>query len=260
MIGAIAGDIIGSIYENHNIKTTQFPLFSAGCRFTDDSVLTIALADAILNKTDYVVLMRDYYRRYPNAGFGGYFIKWALSDDHTPYNSWGNGAAMRISPVGFAYTSLEDTLKKAEFYTALTHNHPEGIKGGCATAAAIFLARTGHSKTEIKEYIQSAFGYDLNRKVDDIRPNYKYDISCQGTVPEAMLAFHESTDFESAIRLAVSLGGDCDTLTCITGGIAQAFYGKIPTSITQQVFEILDEPLGSITRQFTAAYCTDTND
>jgi ADP-ribosylglycohydrolase len=256
VIGAIAGDIIGSIYENHNIKTTDFPLFSPGCRFTDDSVLTIALADALMSGADYVTKMKEYYRLYPHAGFGGFFSGWAVSDNREPYSSWGNGAAMRISPVGFVFDTLQETLEKAEFFTALTHNHPEGIKGGCATAAVIYLGRTGKTKSEIKDYIETTFGYNLHRTLDEIQPNYGYDISCQGTVPEAIIAFLESTGFEDAIRKAVSLGGDCDTLTCITGGIAQGFYGGVPALITEKVYLFLDDHLRSVTKEFTALYCS----
>ena len=250
MIGAIAGDIIGSIYEFHNIKTTDFPLFSPGCRFTDDTVLTIALADSLLNYADYTDKLKEYYNRYPDAGFGGFFARWAASYDRKPYDSWGNGAAMRISPVGYAYETLEETLKEAENFTAVTHNHPEGIKGACATAAAIYLARTHQPKEKIREYIETNFAYDLHRTVEEIRPDYQYEISCQKTVPEAIIAFLDSDSFENAVRLAVSLGGDCDTLTCITGGIAQAFYGGVPQEIEDKVYEILDEPLGRVTRQF----------
>lgn len=256
MIGAIAGDIIGSIYEFHNIKTKEFPLFSPGCRFTDDSVLTVALADALLNYSDYTEKLKEYVLVYPNAGYGERFYFWAISDDHKPYHSWGNGAAMRISPVGYAFDTLEETLAQAEKYTAVTHDHPEGIKGARATAAAIFLARKGSLKEEIRAYVSSTFGYDLSLPLDVIRPAYTYDISCQGTVPQAITAFLESTDFEDAVRNAVSLGGDCDTLTCITGGIAQAFYKEIPEFITRRVFEILPDPLAQITRRFTEKYCT----
>lgn len=255
MIGAIAGDIIGSVYEWHNIKTTKFPLFSLASSFTDDSVLTIALAESIMNGTDYINKMKEYYRRYPHAGFGGHFANWARSDDRQPYNSWGNGAAMRISPAGFAFDTLEETLKKAEYFTSLTHNHPEGIKGGCATAAAIWLANHGQTKQEIKDYIQGTFGYNLERTLDEIRPTYKFDVSCQGTVPEAMIAFLESNDFEDAIRKGISLGGDSDTLTCITGGIAQAFYGEVPQAIQQEVLSILDERLRKVTLEFDKRFC-----
>lgn len=250
MIGAIAGDMVGSIYEFYSIKTTEFPLFSPGCRFTDDTVLTVALADAILNSADYTEKLKEYYRRYPKAGFGGSFRNWAESADNNPYNSWGNGAAMRISPVGFAYESLAETLQMAEKFTAVTHNHPEGIKGACATAAVIYLARTGSDKEKIRSYIENTFGYDLHRSVDSIRPDYHYEISCQKTVPEAIIAFLDSTDFENALRLAVSLGGDSDTLACITGGMAQAFYGMVPLGIEKEVFARLDAPLEEVTHQF----------
>ncbi len=254
MLGAITGDIIGSVYEWKNIKTTEFELFSPRCFFTDDSVLTIALADAILNEKNYADVMREYYRRYPKAGYGGMFRQWAQNPNAQAYNSWGNGAAMRISPVGYAFDSLDDVLKKAVEYTEITHNHPEGIKGACATASAIFLARTGHSKQDIKNYIVTNFGYDLDRTCDDIRPTYKFNESSQGTVPEAIVAFLDSTDFENAIRLAVSLGGDCDTLTCITGGIAQAFYGGVPSEIAEKSLSVLDEHLKAVTVEFMNRY------
>ncbi len=254
MIGAIAGDIIGSIYEWHNIKTIDFQMITSSSYFTDDSVLTVALADSILTDTPYEDLLKKYYHQYPGAGYGGMFHQWANSPSATPYNSFGNGAAMRISPAGFAFSSMEEVLSKAEEFTAVTHNHPEGIKGAQATAAAIFLARTGTSKEDIKDFIVTNFGYDLDRKVDDIRPGYKFDVTCQGTVPEAIIAFLESNSFENAIRLAISLGGDSDTLACITGGIAQAFYGGVPAEIEDMVFQKLDEPLARVTREFISKY------
>jgi len=250
MIGAIAGDIIGSIYEWHNIKTTDFPLFSANSRFTDDSVLTVALADAILSGEDYIDKMHAYASRYPNAGYGGNFARWVRAKEREPYNSFGNGAAMRISPVGFAYDTLEETLYQAQYFTALTHNHPEGIKGGCAVAAAIYLCCTGKTKMEVKDYVEETFGYNLGRTLEEIRPGYSFDVTCQGSVPEAIIAFLESEDFEDAIRKAVSLGGDSDTIACIAGGIAQAFYGGVPPAIEEEVYRILDESLGKVTRQF----------
>jgi ADP-ribosylglycohydrolase len=257
MLGAITGDIVGSVYEFDNIKTTEFSLFCFdSCFFTDDSILTIALADAILHDKDYGQTMRAYYQRYPDAGYGLNFRLWACTPNAPAYNSWGNGAAMRISPVGYAFNTLEDVLQKAREYTEITHNHPEGIKGALATAAAIFLARTGHSKQQIKDYVVANFGYDLDRSCDDIRPHYFFDVSCQGTVPEAIIAFLDSTDFENALRLAVSLGGDSDTLTCITGGIAQAFYGGVPPEITQKALSFLDEPLRAVTLKFMEKYCT----
>lgn len=255
MLGAIAGDIIGSVYEWDNIKTKKFRLFSPRCFFTDDSVLTAALADSILTGTPYAENLKAFYRWYPRAGFGSDFHRWARRGSPEPYNSWGNGAAMRISPVGFAFDDLDTVLKKAREFTEVTHDHPEGIKGGQATAAAIFLARTGESKDGIREFIEERFGYDLSRHVDEIRPAYSFDVSCQGTVPQAIRAFIDSTGFEDAIRTAVSLGGDTDTLACITGGIAQAFYGGVPEPIAERVYAILDERLRGITRAFAEKYC-----
>lgn len=254
MIGAIAGDMIGSVYEWHNIKTKDFVLFSKRCTFTDDSILTIALADSILTDTPYADNLKTFYRHYPDAGYGGSFHQWAQSADFEPYNSWGNGAAMRISPAGYAYDDLDTVLQKAKEFTAITHNHPEGIKGGQATAAAIFLARTGESKAAIKEFIEKKFDYDLSRHVDEIRPTYEFDVSCQGTVPQAIRAFIDSADFEDAVRTAVSLGGDSDTLACITGGIAQAFYRNVPDEIQTAVYSILDDRLAAITRIFMDRY------
>lgn len=257
MIGAIAGDIIGSVYEWNNIKTKQFDLFSPDCCFTDDTVLTVALAESILTGTDYASLMRAYYRRYPDAGYGGFFHQWAQAHESQPYNSWGNGAAMRISSVGFAFNTLDEVLVRAAEYTAVTHNHTEGIKGAQATAAAIFLARTGSSKSDIRQYTAATFHYDLSRSVNEIRPAYQFDESCQGTVPQAIVCFLESTDFEDAIRNAISLGGDSDTLACITGGIAQAHYG-VPPAIVERAMSILDEDLRDITARFLSSYCPGT--
>lgn len=256
MLGAITGDIIGAPYEFDNIDTTEFSLFCFdSCFYTDDSVLTIALADAILHDKDYADTMRVYYRRYPQASYGVSFREWACTPNAPAYNSWGNGAAMRISPVGYAFDSLDEVLEKSKAFTEITHNHPEGIKGAAATASAIFLARSGHSKAQIKDYIERMFGYDLKRSCDEIRPHYVFNESCQGTVPEAVIAFLESTDFESAVRLAVSLGGDSDTLTCITGGIAQAFYGGVPKEIADKALSFLDEPLRAVTIKFMQKYC-----
>jgi len=254
MIGAIAGDIIGSVYEWNNIKTKQFDLFSPDCFFTDDSVLTVALAESLLTGADYGSLMKAYYRRYPNAGYGGSFQRWAQAEESRPYNSWGNGAAMRISSVGFAFNTLDEVLLRAAEYTTVTHNHPEGIKGAQATAAAIFLARTGSTKAGIRQYTSANFHYDLSRSVDEIRPTYQFNESCQETVPQAIVCFLESSDFEDAIRNAISLGGDSDTLACITGGIAQAHYG-VSAAIADRAMSILDKDLRDVTARFMSGYC-----
>jgi ADP-ribosylglycohydrolase len=254
MIGAIIGDIVGSIYEFDNHRSMDFTFFSEKCFFTDDSVLTIALADAILHEKNYAVLLKEYVVRYPNRGYGMGFNRWAQSEDMKPYNSYGNGAAMRISPVGFASNDLDMVLSSAEKYTAVTHNHPEGIKGAQAAAAGIFLARTGKSKQEIRTYIQQTFGYNLNRTCDEIRPEYHFNETCQQTVPEAIIAFLESNDFEHAIRLAISLGGDSDTLACITGGIAEAFYGGVPEWMETHAMNLLENRLQKLVIEFRARF------
>jgi len=254
MIGSLTGDIVGSIYEWDNLKSTEFPLFSENCFFTDDSVLTVALAESILTGQRYCSLLKEYYLRYPDAGFGGRFLDWAESTNPMPYNSFGNGAAMRISPVGWAYDSIGEVLEKAKLYTEVTHNHEEGVKGAQAVAVAIFLGRTRATKAEIKSYITNSFGYDLSRSCDEIRPTYKFDETCQGTVPQAFAAFLESHDFESAIRLAVSLGGDTDTLACITGSIAEAYYGGVPTDIHQKTLSYLDDGLLQVTTRFVQKF------
>jgi ADP-ribosylglycohydrolase len=254
MIGAIAGDIIGSIYEGYPIKTKDFPLFQPQCRFTDDSVLTVAVAKAILDGSEYLPEIREIGRKYPDAGYGGSFIFWLLSEDARPYNSWGNGSAMRVSPVGFAFDSAERVMDEAAKTAELTHNHPEGIKGAQATALAVFLARTSRDKEHIKQEINLRFGYNLKRSLDDIRPEYHFDISCQGTVPEAIIAVLESTSYEDAIRNAISLGGDSDTLACITGGIAEAYYGGVPDFIQSRVRETLTDELWKITAKFCKKY------
>jgi len=250
MLGAIAGDIIGSVYEANPIKTTEFPLFRPGSRPTDDTVLTVALADTILSGTPYQDNLKEYFYRYPDAGYGGTFIQWALSTTREPYNSWGNGSAMRVSPVAFAYSTLEECLEHAERSAKVTHNHPEGIKGAQATAAAILLARTGASKATIKEHIEDNFGYDLSQPLAELREWYSFDVSCQGTVPPALIAFLASEDFEDAVRKAISLGGDSDTLACIAGGIAQAFYGGVPEHIKAKGFESLEDGLIQVVEEF----------
>ena len=255
MIGAIAGDIIGSIYEWNNVRTTGFPLFSDHCSFTDDTVLTVAVADSIIRDTGYTEKLKEYYSYYPHAGYGGMFRRWAASADMGPYNSWGNGSAMRVSPVGFAFDTLDGVLEEAKRSAEVTHDHPEGIKGAQATASAIFLARTGKSKDEIGKYVEDTFKYDLGETIDEIRKYYTFDVSCQGSVPQAITAFLESNDFEDAIRKAVSIGGDSDTIACITGGIAQAFYGGVPDEIREKVLRILDARLSEVVHQFMDKYC-----
>lgn len=256
MLGAIAGDIIGSVYEFNNYRDKDFPLFTHESEFTDDTILTVAVADVLLHGGNYTQAFKDYYHRYPNpkGSYGARFARWASSDKSEPYNSFGNGSAMRVSPVGFAFKSLDQVLDEAKRSAEVTHNHPEGIKGAQATTACIFLARLGRSKTEIKEYIEAQFGYSLERSLDDIRVAYSFNESCQATVPEAIVAFLESTDFEDAIRNAVSLGGDSDTLACITGGIAQAFYGGVPAVIAEQALARLDDPLRTVAQEFVAKY------
>ena len=286
MLGAIIGDTVGSVYEFNNIKTTEFPFFGFGCNYTDDSIMTMAVAEWLVQDPDHKLdTLEDCMVRMamqfpcPMGGYGGGFNRWLFHPDEVnkydesrisetqtiadvlgkmasgqeeqttkrqPYNSWGNGSAMRVSAVGWMFDSLDETERVAKISAEITHNHPEGIKGAQATAAAIFLARTGKSKEEIRNYISTTYGYDLARTCDDIRPVYRWEASCQGTVPEAIVAFLDSTDFESAIRLAVSLGGDSDTLACITGGIAEAFYKEIPKEIAKTMWDKLPETFKEI--------------
>jgi len=250
MIGAIAGDIIGSVHEYGATKTKKFPLFVEGSVFTDDSVLTVAIARAILTDGDYEKAVRDFGLRYPTAGYGGFFREWLHSPDPKPYNSWGNGSAMRVSPVGFAFETVDDVLREAARTAEFTHNHPEGIKGAQATALAVFLARTEWDKDLVRHELSTRFGYDLDRTVAEIRPGYRFDESCQKTVPEAVVAFLDSSSYEDAVRNAISLGGDSDTLACIAGGIAEAFYGPVPPEILGKVKEILHPELWGIALDF----------
>ncbi len=254
MFGAVCGDVIGSVFEREQVKTTDFFLFSHNSTFTDDTVLSVAVADCILRGRPYAEVFKEYGRKYPYAGYGGMFLQWIFSDSLLPYNSFGNGSAMRVSPVGFAFNTLEQVLEEAKKSAEVTHNHPEGIKGAQAVAAAIFLAGQGESKQDIKKYISNNFGYNLNRTLDDIRPGYRFDATCQGSVPEAIIAFLESRDYEDAVRKAVSLGGDSDTIACITGGIAQACYKTIPQHITDQVRALLDDDLLAVIDTFAAEY------
>jgi len=239
ILGAIAGDIIGSPYEYNNVKSLDFELFTDETYFTDDSVFTIATMYALLYRTVYSKAYQHFGRNYPHRGYIGILKSWIYSDNPKAYNCWGNGSAMRVSPVGWYCDSIDDVLAEAKKSAKVTHNHPEDIKGAQAVAAAVYLARTGKTKDEIKEFIIDRFDYDLCRKLDEIRPLYKDNESCEGTVPEAIIAFLESTDYENAVRLAVSIGGDSDTIAAMTGGIAEAFYKEIPEDITDFVKVIL---------------------
>ena len=254
MIGAIAGDIIGSVYEFSPIKTKVFPLFHPECTFTDDSVLTIAVADAILDRTPYSTAAREWGLRYVDRGYGAMFLDWLEAGDGESWDSYGNGAAMRVSPVGFAFGRKQDVLREAAKSAEFSHNHPEGIKGAQVTALSVYMARTGASKSDIRSEITKTFGYDLDRTLSDIRPDYGFDETCQGTVPEAIIAFLESESWEDAVRNAVSLGGDSDTLACITGGIAEAFYGPVPAHVRETVKTILTDELWKITERFCKTY------
>ena len=259
MLGAIIGDIVGSIYEFDNTNRMDFPFFSERSTYTDDSIMTVAVAEWLLSDNTHshdtleeIMVRYAHEYSFPMGGYGGAFSQWLfrpeglvdymtgkLANGRCPYNSWGNGSAMRASAVGWKFSTLEETERVAELSASITHDHPEGIKGAQATAAAIFLARIGKSKDEIKEYIEARFGYDLGTHTDEIRKVYGWESSCQGTVPPAIRAFLDSTDFESAVRIAVSLGGDSDTLACITGGIAEAYYKFIPDEILKEAIKRL---------------------
>jgi ADP-ribosylglycohydrolase len=250
MIGAIAGDVIGSVYERGTMKRTDFPLFRQDCEFTDDTVLTVAVADCLLTGANYAVKFKEYYRVYPAAGYGGSFHRWARSDSMPPYNSWGNGSAMRVSPVGFALDTLADVLAEAKRSAEVTHNHPEGIKGAQAIASAVFLARTGTTKADIKQFVEETFRYRLDEPIDSLREHYRWDVSCQGSVPPAIRAFLESEEYEDAIRRGISIGGDSDTIACMAGGIAQAYYGSVPEFIVKRVENVLDDRLREVVDRF----------
>lgn len=255
IIGAIIGDIAGSRFEWNNCKSTQFEFFTPACRFTDDSVMTMAVADWLTDHNDLSETMHKWGNHYPHAGYGGMFRRWLFSmspETRKPYNSFGNGSGMRVSPCGFYARSIEEALDLARQSAEVTHNHPEGIKGAQAIASAIFLAQKGESKQTIKDYIEKTFGYDLHRTLDEIRPNYDFDVTCQGSCPEAILAFLESNDYESAIRLAISLGGDSDTIACMSGGIAAAFYG-VPDELIGQAEAFLDSNMTGAIHAFEMA-------
>ena len=250
MLGAIIGDIIGSSHEYIGTKTKDFALFNSRSYFTDDSVLTVAVADWILTRGDLTDILQSYYRSFPNRGYGGMFNEWADRQGREPYNSFGNGSAMRVSPVGFAFETIENVLLWAERSSIVTHSHPEGIRGAQATAAAIYYARREQDKDQIKWLLESQFGYDLSITLEEIRPTYCFDATCQGTVPQALTAFLESTNYEDAIRNAISLGGDADTLACITGGIAEAYYGGVPQDLAANAKQLLDPQLADVIHRF----------
>lgn len=254
LLGAIAGDVIGSVYEWNNVRTMKFPLFCKSTDFTDDTVLTIAIADAILNDKNFADTLWDYGNNYPNRGYGGRFRQWLDSAEKLPYHSFGNGSAMRVSAVGFVGTTIAEVLEIAAQTAAPTHNHPEGIKGAQAIAAAIFLAREGATKKEIKKFITDTFQYELDFTIAQIRPHYQFDVTCQGSVPQAIMAFLESSDYENAIRLAISIGGDSDTIACMTGGIALAFYKAMPETIINQTLALLPDAFKTIILQFDEKY------
>ena len=253
-MGAICGDVIGSTYEFHRIKHKHFTLFPKGSRPTDDSVMTVANMLWLTNPDENQLTdsMQQMGRKYPMAGYGHKFREWLRSDDAQPYGSFGNGSAMRVSPVAWVGDTLDRVLDLAQMSASVTHNHPEGIKGAQATAAAIFLARTGHDKASIKEYVQQHFAYDLSRALSDNRPGYGFNSSCQQSVPEAIICFLEGTNYEDTIRNAVSLGGDADTQAAIAGSIAEAYYGDVPEDILSQAWQLLPADMQKAVLQFQA--------
>lgn len=253
IIGAIAGDIIGSVYEFHPIKTKEFSLFKKNSSFTDDTIMTLAVAQWLLNdknsKEELVKQLQIFGNRYPKGGYGRMFHNWLRTENPEPYKSWGNGSAMRVSPVAWVGDSLEEVQKLARISAEVTHNHPEGIKGALATADAIYLARLGSSKEEIRDHIEIRYDYDLDRTVDEIRPYYKFDVSCQGSVPESIICFLEAKDYEDTIRNCISLGGDADTMAAIAGGIASAFW-EVPNDIHSKSINRLSDDLLDVLIEF----------
>ena len=249
MIGAIAGEIIGSYYEFHKIKTKKFELFHPESKFTDDTTLSMAIAKSILDNEPYLDNVVDFGLRYFDVGYGSGFKTWLKGDEHLPYNSWGNGSAMRVSPIAWAFDTEEKVLEEARKSAEITHNHPEGIKGAEATALAIFLARKGATKKVIRERISIQFEYDLERTVDEIRPDYKFEVSCAKSVPESIICFLDAHSFEDCIRNCISLGGDADTMGAIAGGIAEAYYG-VPKEIEEKIDGYLSEEFREILKRF----------
>lgn len=254
MLGAIAGDVIGSVYENLRTKRKDFPLFTPLSTYTDDTVLTVAVADALMAGKPFGPTIRAYALRRPLRGYGPKFYRWMLSGGTRPYNSLGNGSAMRVSAVAYVAGSREDLLQLADRSAACTHDHPEGIKGAQAVAMCVYLARTGETKEMIRREVSMAFGYDLERGLDEIRPDYRLDITCGGSVPEAIIAFLDSIDFVDAVRNAVSLGGDADTQAAIAGSIAEAFYGGVPAAIAERVWRKLPAAYRQVILSFHRKY------
>jgi ADP-ribosylglycohydrolase len=248
MWGAIIGDVVGSLFEKFNHKSKNFELFHALSHFTDDTVMTIATMDALLKDIPFEVAYKEWYRKYPKAGFGQRFREWGKDDSYEPLRSYGNGSAMRVSPIAYWKETLDEVLDLATQSTNITHNHPEGVKGAQAVASVIFLARSNKSKDEIKKHIEDTYHYDLSETTDSIRTWYKFDVTCQGSVPQAIRCFYEATDFEDAIRLAISIGGDSDTIACMTGSMAEAYY-PIDRKIKQ-------ETLNRLPREFVDVFYT----
>nr|WP_296748755.1 ADP-ribosylglycohydrolase family protein [Thioalkalivibrio sp.] len=254
MIGAISGDIIGSVHEGAAPQPKGFPLFVPGSRFTDDTVLTVAVASAVMAGTDYADSLRKWGRRYPRAGYGGWFYRWLFEADAPAYNSFGNGSAMRVAAIGWAFDDLDAVLREAARSAEVTHDHPEGIKGAQAVAAAVWAGRTGQSKDRIAASLWERFGYDCDLDWNTLQSRGGFDMTCQGTVPAAAAAFLQSTDFEDAVRRSVSLGGDADTLACIAGAMAEAYYGCVPDSIQAEVMARLDPALRAEVVAFAQRY------
>jgi ADP-ribosylglycohydrolase len=254
MLGAIVGDVVGSVHEYRPHKSVDFPLLQPNSCFTDDTVLTIATARAILSGEPYERAYLELGRRYPRAGYGGQFRQWLAHDEPRPYGSYGNGSAMRVSPVGLAFDTVERVLAEAERSAAVTHDHPEGVRGAQAVALAVFRARQGTSKAAIRSELEARFGYNLSRTIDTIRPGYTFDVTCQGSVPEALIAFLEARSTEHAIRLAVSLGGDADTLAAIAGSVAEPFHKDLPEPVIASVRALLPEEFLEAIDAFATKY------
>jgi ADP-ribosylglycohydrolase len=250
MIGAIAGDVVGSVYERHNLKSREFPLFGPRSRCTDDTVMTCATAEALLTDGDYAAAYRRWFAAYPDRGYGNRFSWWAAREGRPAPWSCGNGAAMRVAPIGWALDDLEEVLREAGRSAAVSHPHPEGIRGAQAVAAAVYLARTGASPAGVRDLVEVRFGYRMDRSVDEIRPGYRFDATCQGSVPEALTAALESASFEDALRNAVSLGGDSDTIACMAGAVAEALHGGVPEWIAEETRRRLDDRMNRLIDAF----------